>query len=66
MRASPVLLGLSLSNYVLGLSRRNIVQPSIYPNGTVVQPKRYILEFEPVSDQPILSNDAKVQRAKYG
>lgn len=48
MRASPVLLGLSLSSSALGLSRRNTLQRPNTSNGTAPQPKRYIIEFEPV------------------
>jgi hypothetical protein len=46
MKASRLLVGLCLSNGGLAVGRRQIFHP---PNGTALQPKQYILEFQPVS-----------------
>lgn len=51
MKTSKVLLSLSLSNIALGLIRRNALQSLDSASGTSTQPKRYIVEFEPVSNQ---------------
>lgn len=49
MKVSRLLVSLCLSNGGLALSRRQRSHPA---NGTTLQPKQYILEFQPASPQP--------------